>query len=202
MVRRGRNWQPRKVTGAGPGYAYGDGPVIDELNQDFESADRNIIRQQLSRGSKIYRMKKKKGFIAADFSVQILDVPSNTFLVALESLRGVNRNSDYKTGLRNILNAALIAEGKILSLRHEPLSLHGEKPSSKLLKIEYPVVLKTQDQIELLFGSLTESDDTVLSNVRRAANLQRLVIELSLPREISKELFLEGLIEHDGNFRR
>ena len=202
MVRRGRNWQPRKVTGAGHGYVHGDDLDTEELMQELESADRINVRQRLSGNSKIYRMKRRKGFIAADFSVRTLEESSNTILVTLESLRGVNRNSDYKTGLRNILTAALLAHGKIVSLRHEPLTLHGEKPSSKVFEMEYPIILESQDQVELLFKSLTESKDNVLSNVKRAANLQRLLIVLSLPKEMSKELFLEGLVEHNGIFRK
>ena len=201
MVRRGRNWQPRKVTGAGHGYVHGDELDTDELMPEFESADLIKVRQRLLGNSNIYRMKRRKGFIAADFLVRTLDESSNTILVTLESLRGVNRNSDYKTGLRNILTAALLAQGIIVSLRHEPLTLHGEKPSSKVFEMEYPIILESQDQTEMLFKSLTESKDNVLSNVKRAANLQRLLIELSLPEEVSGDLFLEGLVEHDGIFR-
>jgi hypothetical protein len=202
MVRKGRGFQPVKVTGAGIGYVKNSPDDIEvDPPQSTKKATPRQIAKQLGAAEKFHRLKKKSGVIAADFSVSKSTTNVGHFSIAIESMRGSKPNPGYLSCLHALIRGVTIANGKILNLRHQPRSLHKKIVTGRELSIDFPIVVTSESEIQSLINQITRPNATV-SNIKRKSITERIVMEIDFPQNFQMEDFLEQIIPHDGILRK
>jgi hypothetical protein len=202
MVRKGRGFQPSKVTGAGVGYVKTprDDDVDDDASKSTKRKSSQLIAAEMSSGENFYRLRKKSGEIAADFSISASAAKAGRFTISVESMKGSKPNPGYVSCLRAVMRGVFRANGVIFDLRHQPRSIHGSEPVGRKVAIEFPIAIDTESELASLVKLIT-TPINVVSNIKRKSITERIVMEVKFPKNFSSKDFLENLIPHDGVLR-